>query len=44
MNTVVEPVLSCSCKAKLDKVKDTCCVETFGGLLVSFARLQTLNA
>lgn len=43
-NTVVEPVLSCSCKAKLDNVKDTCCVETFGGLLVSFARHQTFNA
>ncbi|QLI66302.1 Ribonuclease T2-like 1-A [Metarhizium brunneum] len=32
---LVEPVLSCSCKAKLDKVEDTCCVETFGGLLVA---------
>ncbi|KAK2606073.1 hypothetical protein QQS21_003468 [Conoideocrella luteorostrata] len=31
----VEPVLSCSCKAKPEKVKDTCCTETFGGLLVA---------
>ncbi|GAO16589.1 hypothetical protein UVI_02019730 [Ustilaginoidea virens] len=31
----VEPVLSCSCEAALDKVKDTCCTETYGGLLVA---------
>ncbi|GAB0132726.1 hypothetical protein EsDP_00001154 [Epichloe bromicola] len=32
---LVEPVLSCSCKARPEKVKDTCCTETYGGLLVA---------
>ncbi|KAK5998461.1 Ribonuclease Le2 [Cladobotryum mycophilum] len=30
---LAEPVLSCSCEAVPDKV-DTCCVETFGGLIL----------
>ncbi|KND92985.1 Ribonuclease Le2 [Tolypocladium ophioglossoides CBS 100239] len=32
---LVNPVLSCSCNAKPDKVADTCCTETYGGLLVA---------
>lgn len=32
---LVDPVLSCSCKATPDKVADTCCTETYGGLLVA---------
>ncbi|OAA47744.1 ribonuclease T2 precursor [Metarhizium rileyi] len=32
---LADPVLSCSCQARPDKVKDSCCVETFGGLLIA---------
>ncbi|UNI21776.1 hypothetical protein JDV02_007732 [Purpureocillium takamizusanense] len=32
---LVDPVLSCSCKATPGKVADTCCTETYGGLLVA---------
>ncbi|CCF41495.1 ribonuclease T2 family protein [Colletotrichum higginsianum] len=32
--TLAEPVLSCSCGASPDKV-DTCCVETYGGLVLA---------
>ncbi|KAF3806556.1 Ribonuclease T2-like [Colletotrichum gloeosporioides] len=32
--SLVEPVLSCSCGAVPDKV-DTCCVETYGGLVMA---------
>ncbi|OHE90369.1 ribonuclease T2 family protein [Colletotrichum orchidophilum] len=31
---LVEPILSCSCGANPDKV-DTCCVETYGGLVLA---------
>ncbi|KAG5927933.1 hypothetical protein E4U42_001525 [Claviceps africana] len=31
----VDPVLSCSCRAAPERVDDTCCTETYGGLLVA---------
>ncbi|PNY26066.1 Ribonuclease Le2 [Tolypocladium capitatum] len=32
---LVDPVLSCSCDAEPGEVADTCCTETYGGLLVA---------
>ncbi|KAG5982636.1 hypothetical protein E4U55_001616, partial [Claviceps digitariae] len=30
---IVDPVLSCSCRAAPEKGVDSCCTETYGGLL-----------
>ncbi|KAG6004149.1 hypothetical protein E4U21_001366 [Claviceps maximensis] len=32
---MIDPVLSCSCRATPEKADDTCCTETYGGLLVA---------
>ncbi|KHN98164.1 Acyl-CoA N-acyltransferase [Metarhizium album ARSEF 1941] len=39
----VEPVLSRLCEAKLDRAKDSCCVETYGGLPVATQPRSTLT-